>query len=55
MVFHHSNPMATKIEVDIRIVRYCCETPDHVFWGRVVDRFWNLGLEKPLIPQWTIL
>lgn len=43
MVFHQSssNP---KMEIDAKIVGYCCGKPDHVVLGRTLE----LGLKKPL-------
>lgn len=28
--------------------RYCCDGPDHVVFGRIVESVGNIGLERPL-------
>ena len=34
-------------QVGTNIVGYYCDRPDHVYM-RIVERFWNFGLEKSL-------
>lgn len=37
-----------RTEVGTRILGYRCDRPDHVAFGRIVDRLWNYGLGKQL-------
>lgn len=27
---------------------YCCDRPDYVVWGRIMEGLWNFGLETSL-------
>lgn len=42
MVLHHSNSNP-KPDIGTRIMSYCCDRPDHVVFGKIVEDFGKLG------------